>query len=83
MNFNVTLDNKQIDEIANVTADKVLATVKYQRNNEDWYESEMKDLKLAVRKRDSMLVQKDLCIERLRERIKELRTRYKGRNENA
>jgi hypothetical protein len=77
MNFNVTLDDKQIDQIANSTADKVLATVKYQRNNEDWYESEIKDLKLAVRKRDSMLVQKDLCIERLRERIKELRTQLK------
>lgn len=74
MNFNVTLDNKQINEIASVTADKVLETVKYQRNNEDWYESEIKDLRLAVSKRDSMLVQKDLCIERLRERIKELKT---------
>lgn len=77
MNFNVTLDDKQIDQIANTTADKVLETVKYQRNNEDWYESEIKDLKLAVSKRNSMLVQKDLCIERLRERIKELRTQLK------
>ncbi|WP_195604474.1 hypothetical protein [Clostridium tyrobutyricum] len=77
MNFNVTLDDKQIDEIASGTADKVLATVKYQRNNEDWYESEIKNLKLSVSKRDSMLVQKDLCIERLRVRIKELRTQLK------
>lgn len=77
MNFNVTLDDKQINEIASVTADKVLATVKYQRNNEDWYESEIKDLRLAVSKRDSMLVQKDLCIERLRESRRKLRTQLK------
>jgi CII-binding regulator of phage lambda lysogenization HflD len=74
MKFNVTLDNEQIDEIANITADKVLATVKYQKNNEDWYDSEIKRLKLSVLKRDSMLVQKDLCVERLQERIKRLKT---------
>lgn len=75
MNFNVTLDNKQIDEIASTTADKVLATVQYQKNNEEWYDREIKELKLEIQKRDSMLVQKDLCIERLRESIKKLRTK--------
>ncbi|APH23619.1 hypothetical protein [Clostridium botulinum] len=74
MNFNVTLDNEQINEIACVTADKVLETVKYQKNKDDWYENEIKELKLKITKRDSMLVEKDLCIERLIKRIKTLRT---------
>lgn len=74
MKFNVTFDNEQINEIACVTADKVLETVKYQRNKDDWYESEIKGLKLKVAKRDSMLVEKDLYIERLREGIKKLKT---------
>lgn len=72
MKFNVTLDNEQINEIASITADKVLSTVKYHRDNEEWYEREIKQLKRKVLKRDSMLVEKDLYIERLRERIKKL-----------
>jgi hypothetical protein len=73
MKFNVTLDNEQINEIASITADKVLETVKYQKNNEAWYDREIKDIKLEVSKRDSMLVQKDLYAERLKETIKKLR----------
>jgi len=75
MNFNVNLDKEQINEIASITADKVLATVKYQKSNEDWYDREIKELKLEVSKRDSMLVQKDLCIERLRESLRKMRTK--------
>jgi DNA polymerase sigma len=77
MKFNVTLDKEQMDEIASITADKVLATVKYQKNNEDWCDREIKELKLAVSERDSMLVQKDLIIERLRELLKKTRTELK------
>lgn len=73
MKFNVTLDNEQINEIASITADKVLETVKYQKNNEDWYDREIKDLKLEVQKRDSMIAKKDFYIERLTEKIKSLR----------
>lgn len=73
MNFNVTLNKEQIDEIASVTADKVLATVKYHRNNDDWNERQIKELKLEISKRDSMIVQKDLLIDRLREKIDKLR----------
>ncbi|EQB4340940.1 hypothetical protein ACYJ2U_001659 [Clostridium botulinum] len=80
MKFNVTLDNEQINEIASITADKVLSTVKYHRDNEQWYEREIKELKLKVSKRDSMLVEKDLCIERLIERIRALRGRL---NDNS
>lgn len=74
MKFNVSLDKEQIDEIASITADKILATVRYSRNNEDWYEREIKGLKLEVSKRDSMLVQRDLVIERLRESLIKTRT---------
>ena len=77
MKFNVTLDKEQLDEIANITADKVLATVKYQKNNEDWYDMEIKGLKLEVSKRDSMLVQKDLLVDRLRDTLRRTRAEIK------
>lgn len=70
--INVTLSDEQIDRIASSTADKVLFTNNYYKNNEDWYDKKIKDLEQALSKRDSMLVQKDLYIERLRERAKEL-----------
>ncbi|MBE1305870.1 hypothetical protein G4W71_17845 [Clostridium botulinum] len=73
MKFNVVLDKEQLDEIASLTADKVLATVKYTKTKEDWLERDIKELKIEVQKRDSMLVQKDLIIERLRETL--IRTR--------
>lgn len=48
MKFNVSLDKEQIDEIANITADKILATVQYARSNEKWYEAEIENLKHKV-----------------------------------
>ena len=77
MKFNVALDKEQLNEIASITADKVLATVKYQKNNEDWYDRETKELKLEISKRDSMLVQKDLIIDRLRETLRKTRAEIK------
>lgn len=73
MNFNVSLDKKQMDEIASITADKVLATVNYHKNNEEWNEREIKGYKVEIQKRDSMLVQKDFVIDRLREALRETR----------
>lgn len=73
MKINVNLDKEQINEIASITADKVLETVRYQKNNDDWYDREIKELKLEVAKRDSMLVKKELYIDRLIEKIKILR----------
>ena len=82
MKFNVSLDKEQIDEIASITADKVLSTVQYCRNNEMWYEREIEDLRRKISKRDSMLVNKDLYIERLREDKKRLRDKIKELEEN-
>lgn len=73
MKINVSLDNEQINQIASITADKVLETVKYQKNNQEWYERDIKELKTEVQKRDSMLIQKDLVIERLREALRKTR----------
>lgn len=70
MKFNVSLSDEDINKIASVAADKVLQTVKYQKNNEDWYEREIEDLKCKINHRNNMLVDKDLIIERLRERLK-------------
>ncbi len=75
MNFKVSLDKEQIEEIANITADKVLYTVQYHKNNEKWYEREIEELKAKVQKRDSMLVQKDLIIERQREYLRKMKER--------
>lgn len=77
MNFNVTLDKGQINEIANITADKVLETVEYCKNSEEWHEREIKEYKIEVQRRDSMLVQKDLVIERLRESLRKTRIELK------
>lgn len=77
MKFNISLDKEQIDEIASITADKVLSTVQYCRDNEMWYEREIEDLRRKVSVRDSMLVNKDLYIEKLREDKKRLREKIK------
>lgn len=77
MKFNVVLDKEQLEEITNMTADKVLATVQYCKNEKEIYEREIESYKLAIQQRDSMLVNKDLIIDRLRRRIKELREENK------
>lgn len=75
--FNVALDKEQIDEIASITADKVLETVKYARNREEWLERDIEELKVEVQRRDSMLVQKDFIIDRLRENLRKARAELK------
>lgn len=70
MKFNVSLDKEQLNEIASITADKVLETVRYTRNREEWLERDIDGLKIEVQRRDSMIVQKDLLIDRLQERLK-------------
>lgn len=77
MKFNVVLDKEQLDEIASVTADKVLQTVKYQKSNEEWHSREIKSLVKDIQKRDSMLIQKDLIIERQREYLRILKDEIK------
>ena len=77
MKFNVVLDKEQLEEIANITADKVLSTVQYQKSNEEWHEREMRALKVEISKRDSMLVQKDLIIDRQREYLRKLKKEIK------
>lgn len=78
MKFNVVLDKEQMEEIANMTADKVLATVQYCKSKDEHYEREIEDLKHRIQRRDSMLVNKDFIIDGLRERIKKLREENKG-----
>ena len=77
MNFNVTLDKEQMNEIASITADKVLATVKYHKGNEEWLERDITEYKIEVQKRGSMLVQKDFLIDRLKETVRRLRAELK------
>lgn len=77
MRFNVVLDKEQLEEIASMTADKVLTTVEYCKNEKEIYERQIEDYKLAIQQRDSMLVNKDFVIDRLRGRIKELREENK------
>lgn len=77
MKFNVSLDKEQIDEIASVTADKVLSTVQYHRDSEKWYENEIEELRRKVSVREGILVSKELYIERLKEAIRRLKDRVK------
>ncbi|MDU4051170.1 MAG: hypothetical protein E7H33_09660 [Clostridium perfringens] len=77
MKFNVVLDKEQMEEIASMTADKVLATVQYCKSEDEYYERKIKDLELTIQHRNSMLVNKDLIIDRLRERIKKLKEENK------
>lgn len=77
MKINVALDKEQLEEIASITADKVLATVQYQKSNEEWHEREIKSLLLDIQKRDGMLVQKDLIIDRQREYLRKLKNKIK------
>lgn len=77
MKFNVVLDKEQLEEIASMTADKVLATVEYCKNEKEIYERQIEDYKLAIQQRDSMLVNKDFIIDRLRGRIKDLKEENK------
>ncbi|MDV3426692.1 MAG: hypothetical protein LIR50_05815 [Bacillota bacterium] len=78
MKFDVHLDDEQINKIASITADKVLETVKYQKDNNDWYDREIKNLKHEIQARDSMIAKKDFYIERLTARITELRSEKRG-----
>lgn len=73
MKFNVTLDKEQIEQIANLSADKVLETVEYARNKEQYYKNKVKELKSEIQKRDSMLIRREMCISRLMERIRRLK----------
>lgn len=82
MKFNVSLDKEQMDQIASITADKILATVQYARSNEEWYKAEIENLRRKVSVREGMLINKDLYIERLREDKKRLRERIKGLEES-
>ena len=75
--FNVTLDDEQINEIASITADKVLSTVKYCKNTEDYYERKIQDLEYSLQQRDGILVQKDLYSERLKLHIDKLKNKVK------
>lgn len=77
MKFNVVLDKEQLEEIASMTADKVLATVEYCKNEKEIYERQIEDYKLTIQQRDSMLVNKDFIIDRLRGRIKDLKEENK------
>lgn len=77
MRFNVVLDKEQLEKIASMTADKVLATVQYCKNRDEYYEREIESYKLAIQQRDSMLVNKDFIIDRLKGRIRDLREENK------
>ena len=83
MKFNVALDKEQMDEIASITADKVLASVKYSRNNEEWYEREITRFKSELSRRDSMIVERDLVIERLRASLLKTRIELKELKVNS
>lgn len=56
MKFNVSLDKEQIDQIASITADKILATVQYARSNEEWYKAEIESLRGRIKELEEKLI---------------------------
>ena len=73
MKFNVTLDKEQLEEIARLTADKVLTTVKYCNSSEENHKREIKRLEKCIRDRDAKIVQKELFQDRIMSRLRETR----------
>lgn len=68
INFNVNLSDEQIEQIASITADKVNYT-KNQRNSlEEYYELEITRLKDRIKKRNEIIVNKEILLDRYRER---------------
>ena len=63
MKFDVNIDKEQIEEIAKLTADKVLESNKYLNNNLSWYEDENKELKHKINYLNEKIVQKDIQCE--------------------
>ena len=64
LSFNVTLSKDQMEELASMTAQKVLDTQKTRYDYEAWYKNEIEDLKNAVTNREKMIVQREIHIER-------------------
>lgn len=77
LNFNVTLSKEQIDEIADVTADKVLLTKQNRYDTEEWNRSEIKSLKAQISHRDKMIVEREVTIERLKTLANKIREELK------
>lgn len=66
LSFNVTLSEEQIEQIASITADKVDYTTRAKRRTDDYYESELEMLKGRIAKRDQIIVQKEILLERVK-----------------
>ncbi len=69
ISFNVTLSEEQIEEIAARSADKVLMTKNYIRNNEIWLQNEIDQLRSRINQRDKLLVKKELQLDRALEKL--------------
>ena len=70
ISFNVTLGRDQMDEIASMTADKVLKSRGNQYDTEEWLNKEIKDLKRTLAHREKMIVEREIHIERYKEVLK-------------
>ena len=76
MKLDVHIDKEQIEEIARLTADKVLESNKYLNNNLSWYEDENKELKYEINRLNERIVQKDIQADRWRDKYKECRDEF-------
>lgn len=76
MKFDVHIDKEQIEEIAKLTADKVLETNKYLNNNLSWYEDKNEKLKHKINYLNEKIVQKDIQVERWKDKYKKCRDKF-------
>ena len=76
MKFDVHINKGQIEEIAKLTADKVLESNKYLNNNLSWYEDKNEKLKHKINYLNEKIVQKDIQVEKWKEKYKKCRDEF-------
>lgn len=69
LSFNINLSEEQMDHIAALAADKIQYTINRMNLTYEKYDSEIRDLKRKIEKRDSIIVEKELKIQWLNEII--------------
>lgn len=76
LDINVNLSDEQIEQISNLTADKVKYTSDYVKTNERFLKNEIDDLKRQVSNRDKMIVEREITIDRYKKYAQTWKERF-------
>jgi hypothetical protein len=66
ISLNATLSREQIEEIASLSAEKVLQTNSRRYDNEEWYKMEIENLKREITRLNRMIVEREINLDRNR-----------------